>query len=39
MTTFFFWNELFIWFTVCAFRERLSFYECSSLPLGFEGGI
>ena len=32
---------MFIWFTVCVFRERLSVFVCAllSLKIGFEGGI
>ena len=32
-------KELFIWFTVCVFRERLSICACASVPFGFEDGI
>ena len=32
-------KELFIRFTVHAFRELLSIYVCTSFPFGFEGGM
>ena len=34
-----FWKVLFIWFTVCAFHERLSNCMCTSFPFGFQDGM
>ena len=32
-------EELFIWFTVRVFPERLSSWMCASFPFGFDGGM
>ena len=32
-------KELFIRFTLCVLRGRLSICECASFPFGFEGGM
>ena len=39
MTTYLFGKELFIRFTVRAFRECLSVFVCVSFPFGFEGAM